>query len=84
MFCLTYITACPVTCAIHAPHLPSHMHRLTSLFISPCADVRHRLVEIDDFMAGLWKVHLAVKKEGFAQVLRIYSTPTEVLWLTIL
>ncbi|EME42901.1 hypothetical protein DOTSEDRAFT_173414 [Dothistroma septosporum NZE10] len=25
------------------------------------------LVEIDDFMAGLWKVHLAVKKEEFAQ-----------------
>lgn len=28
----------------------------------------NRLVEIDDFMAGLWKVHLAVKAEGYAQV----------------
>lgn len=28
-----------------------------------------RLVDIDDFMAGLWKVHLAVKEEGYAQVL---------------
>lgn len=27
-----------------------------------------RLIEIDDFMAGLWKVHLAVKSEGYAQV----------------
>lgn len=27
-----------------------------------------RLVEIDEFMAELWKVHLAVKKEGYAQV----------------
>jgi glutathione synthase len=30
--------------------------------------VLRRLVEIDDFMAGLWKVHLAVKSEGYAQV----------------
>lgn len=30
--------------------------------------VLNRLVEIDDFMAGLWKVHLAVKAEGYAQV----------------
>jgi hypothetical protein len=27
-----------------------------------------RLVEIDEFMAELWKVHLAVKKEGYVQV----------------
>ena len=27
-----------------------------------------RLIEIDDFMASLWKVHLQVKKEGYAQV----------------
>ncbi|SMR56758.1 unnamed protein product [Zymoseptoria tritici ST99CH_1E4] len=29
------------------------------------------LVEIDDFMAGLWKVHLAVKAEGYAQSLQL-------------
>ncbi|KXT15350.1 hypothetical protein AC579_10435 [Pseudocercospora musae] len=29
------------------------------------------LVEIDDFMAGLWKVHQAVKKEGYAQSLAL-------------
>lgn len=28
----------------------------------------HRLAAIDEFMAGLWKVHQAVKKEGYAQV----------------
>ena len=28
----------------------------------------NRLIEIDDFMASLWKVHLAVKAEGYAQV----------------
>ena len=27
-----------------------------------------RLIEIDDFMANLWKIHLAVKKEGYAHV----------------
>lgn len=27
-----------------------------------------RLIEIDDFIAKLWKVHLAVKEEGYAQV----------------
>ena len=27
-----------------------------------------RLIEIDDFMANLWKVHLAVKEEGYAHV----------------
>ncbi len=27
-----------------------------------------RLIEIDDFMADLWKVHLKVKEEGYAQV----------------
>ena len=27
-----------------------------------------RLVEIDDFMANLWKVHLKVKEEGYANV----------------
>lgn len=27
-----------------------------------------RLIEVDDFIANLWNVHLAVKKEGFAQV----------------
>jgi hypothetical protein len=28
----------------------------------------YRLIEIDDFMANLWKVHLAVKQEGYAHV----------------
>ena len=27
-----------------------------------------RLAEVDDFIAGLWNIHVAVKKEGFAQV----------------
>lgn len=27
-----------------------------------------RLVEVDDFIADLWKVHQAVKKEGYVQV----------------
>lgn len=27
-----------------------------------------RLLEIDDFVADLWKVHLKVKEEGYAQV----------------
>ena len=28
----------------------------------------YRLIEIDDFMANLWKVHLEVKQEGYAHV----------------
>ena len=31
-------------------------------------DLLLRLVEIDEFMAELWKVHLAVKKQGYVQV----------------
>lgn len=27
-----------------------------------------RLLEIDDFVARLWKIHLAIEKEGYAQV----------------
>lgn len=27
-----------------------------------------RLVDVDDFIAELWKVHVAVKKEGYVQV----------------
>lgn len=27
-----------------------------------------RLLDIDDFVAKLWNVHLAVQKEGYAQV----------------
>jgi hypothetical protein len=27
-----------------------------------------RLLEVDDFIADLWKVHQAVKKEGYVQV----------------
>ena len=28
-----------------------------------------RLVDVDDFMANLWSIHLAVKKEGYVQVI---------------
>ena len=27
-----------------------------------------RLVDVDDFIANLWNIHLAVKKEGYVQV----------------
>ncbi|KAF2718018.1 glutathione synthase [Polychaeton citri CBS 116435] len=33
--------------------------------------VVEELIEIDDFMAGLWKVHLKVKGEGYAQPLSL-------------
>lgn len=32
-----------------------------------------RLVEVDDFIASLWNVHLSVKEEGYVQVAQ--STP---------
>lgn len=28
----------------------------------------YSLAEVDDFIAKLWEVHLAVKKEGYTQV----------------
>lgn len=31
-------------------------------------DAKTRLIEVDDFIAKLWEVHLAVKKEGYVQV----------------
>ena len=31
-------------------------------------DPKNRLIEVDDFIAKLWDVHLAVKKEGYVQV----------------
>lgn len=31
-------------------------------------DDTSRLIEVDDFIAKLWEVHLAVKKEGYVQV----------------
>lgn len=31
-------------------------------------DNNSRLIEVDDFIAKLWEVHLAVKKEGYVQV----------------
>ncbi|KAI6855463.1 hypothetical protein KC334_g22364, partial [Hortaea werneckii] len=34
-------------------------------------EIVEELVEIDEFMAELWKVHLAVKKEGYAQPLNL-------------
>jgi glutathione synthetase len=30
-----------------------------------------RLIDVDDFISNLWKVHLAVKKEGYAQKLSL-------------
>ena len=32
------------------------------------SDIFYRLTEVDGFIAGLWNVHLAVKKEGYVQV----------------
>lgn len=32
------------------------------------ADTLIRLVEVDDFVAKLWQVHVDVKKEGYVQV----------------
>ena len=37
--------------------------RLLSAFLT-----LNRVVEVDDFIAGLWRIHLAVKKEGYVQV----------------
>lgn len=31
-----------------------------------------RIMEFDDFIAKLWDVHLAVKKEGYIQVFMLY------------
>ena len=31
-------------------------------------DPKSRLVEVDDFIAKLWDIHLTVKKEGYVQV----------------
>jgi hypothetical protein len=33
-----------------------------------------RIAEVDDFIAKLWKVHLEVKKEGYAQVFPLGRT----------
>ncbi|KAK3047116.1 Glutathione synthetase [Extremus antarcticus] len=34
-------------------------------------EVIEELIEIDDFMANLWKVHLQVKKEGYAHTMNL-------------
>ena len=34
-----------------------------------------RLLDVDDFIAELWKVHLAVKEEGYVQVDSLESPP---------
>lgn len=43
-------------------------------------DVAHadriRLLDIDDFVSRLWKVHLAVKKEGYVQVVKFTNNDT--------
>jgi hypothetical protein len=31
----------------------------------------HRLAEVDEFIAGLWAIHLAVKDEGYVQVISL-------------
>ena len=51
----------------------SHVAALLKFTCKPCAyvistDCDIRLLDIDDFIADLWKVHLAVKAEGFVQV----------------
>jgi hypothetical protein len=28
----------------------------------------YRIIEVDEFIAGLWQVHLKVKEEGYVQV----------------
>lgn len=44
-------------------------HLFTCLFLSYCSLIRdYSLAEVDDFIAKLWEVHLAVKKEGYIQV----------------
>ena len=43
------------------------LHEIT-LYVSASLIIGLRLVEVDDFIAELWKVHQAVKKEGYAQV----------------
>lgn len=35
--------------------------------------LRRRIAEVDEFIAKLWQVHLAVKKEGYTQVDRLGS-----------
>ena len=30
--------------------------------------MQNRIIEVDDFIAELWKVHLKVKDEGYVQV----------------
>ena len=42
--------------------------RVLTLVCNDSADNVARLVEVDDFIAELWKVHQAVKKEGYVQV----------------
>lgn len=34
-----------------------------------------RLIDIDSFVAALWKVHVAVAKEGYAQVHFVHFKP---------
>lgn len=40
-----------------------------SNFLPYCSLIRmYSLAEVDEFIAKLWQVHLAVKKEGYTQV----------------
>ena len=40
-------------------------------FVYPAflTDYGRRLIEVDDFIAKLWEIHLAVKGEGYVQVI---------------
>lgn len=36
-----------------------------------CSDIS-RIIDVDDFIAELWKIHQKVKKEGYIQVVLSY------------
>lgn len=40
-----------------------------SLDFPPLILLSHRLLDVDEFVAKLWEVHLTVKAEGYVQVL---------------
>ncbi len=46
---------------------------ICSLF-EPISDTRVRLLDIDDFIENLWKIHVQVKSEGYVQVQVSYNT----------
>lgn len=40
--------------------------------------IMRRILEIDEFIAQLWKVHLQVKQEGYTQVRLLQNHPEPV------